>query len=199
MSQTKDLLMDATMEIIAQTGFAGFSMKQVTQKVGVNEALIYKYFETKENLLNQCFESIHKQVAQLYTNTIFPKTNDFQEIYLFVRNLWMNYFDFLVQNDYRTIFYFEYRDSIYVNNILKDSLGKDSYFSNFVVMMHALYSYIGIQENANAELFWDFILDTTGMMAKRVIRQEMKDVPQVKEQMWQLIYGGASAFLKNGQ
>lgn len=55
MNQTQKNLMNAAMDIIAEVGLDGFSMKQVTNRVGVTTAVVYQYFGTKEALLYQCF------------------------------------------------------------------------------------------------------------------------------------------------
>lgn len=55
--------MDAAMEIVAEIGFAAFSMKKVTNRIDVAEGLIYKHFYTKDNLFYCCFEPVHKQIA----------------------------------------------------------------------------------------------------------------------------------------
>lgn len=84
-------------------------MKQVNSKMGVSEALIYKYFETKENLLYACFESFHMRVAALFRNFTLPPITSPQDMYAAIRALWFTYFEFLVNGDYRTIYSFDYR------------------------------------------------------------------------------------------
>ena len=105
-------------------------MKKVTNLAGVSEALIYKHFETKEKLLYLCFETVHRQIAALFDKMEIPPLQAPQEIYEAVRAMWMTYFSFLVQNSYRTIYYFEYRDSRYIRQIMEaDQQVKEYLFS----------------------------------------------------------------------
>ena len=106
------------MRVVAENGLPAFSMKKVTNLAGVSEALIYKHFETKEKLLYLCFETVHRQIAALFDKMEIPPLQAPQEIYEAVRAMWMTYFSFLVQNSYRTIYYFEYRDSRYIRQML---------------------------------------------------------------------------------
>ena len=54
----KEQLIEATMQVVAENGLPSFSMRKVTMKVGVSEALIYRHFLSKENLFEICFERI---------------------------------------------------------------------------------------------------------------------------------------------
>lgn len=190
-------LIDATMQVVAETGLIAFSMKKVTNRVGVGETLIYKYFETREKLLYTCFESVHRQIAALFCKIDLPDIQTQEKVYETIHTLWMSYFSFLVQNSYRTIFYFEYRDSSYIQQIMEgDEEVRSTYFRNFVGIFKTFENQFHIYGKMSGDFLWTYILDTTGIFAKRVIRGELPDTQESRENIWQLIFGGICGLLK---
>lgn len=183
--------LDVTMRIVSESGLDNFSMKKVTDRIGVSEALIYKYYPTKEILLYSCFESVHKRIAALYNGVQMPVMTSSAEIYAFFRNLWMTYFTFLVNSGYKTIYYFDYRDSPHIRQIMErdDEVAK-TYFKDFTGLIHALAKHFTLRQKESSPLLWTYILDTSGIFAKRVIRGELPSDAESFEQIWQLLSGG---------
>ncbi len=193
-------LMDATMEIVAEIGFAAFSMKKVTNRIGVAEGLIYKHFYTKDNLFYCCFELVHKQIAALFNNISFPCAEELnsETITLYAKQLWMKYFSFLVENKHRTIYYFDYRDSPYISEIMKhDAEAGNTYFKNFLHIFYAFDGVLHIYDKINPDYLWTYILDTSGLFAKRIIRGELPDGAESYETIYKLIFNGISILLDN--
>lgn len=187
----KSELIEACMKIVAEVGLSAFSMKKVTNYVGVSEALIYRHFETKDKLLYICFETVHRQIAGLFQTASVKLPQTEQEIRLSIYNLWMTYFTFLVQNDYRTIFYFEYRDSPYIHAVREsDQEVQTTYFKNFVDIYYAYEQAFQISSKTSEAHLWSYILDTSGIFAKRIIRGELPNTKESYEIIWRLISGG---------
>lgn len=189
----KEELMDATMEIVAEIGFAAFSMKRVTDRAGVAEGLIYKHFSTKENLFYCCFESVHMQIAALFDNMSLPEVNELnaETLMLYAKQLWMKYFAFLVQNKHRTIYYFDYRDSPYISEIMaRDDKAAKTYFKNFVGIFYGLDKILHVYDKIHPDYLWTYILDTSGIFAKRIIRGELPDGTESYETICSLIFNG---------
>lgn len=179
------------MKIVAESGLDNFSMKKVTDRIGVSEALIYKYFPSKEVLLYTCFESMHKRIAALYNGVKIPAISTAEDVYNFFRALWITYFTFLVDNGYKTVYYFDYRDSPHIRNITeRDDEAKQTYFKDFSLLMHAFATRFKLKQEVNSPFLWTYILDTSGVFAKRVIRGELPSDAAAFEQIWQLLSGG---------
>jgi AcrR family transcriptional regulator len=56
--QTRERLLDAALNLFATQGFAGTSMRQIAQAVGIRESAIYAHFASKEALYQTLFEQI---------------------------------------------------------------------------------------------------------------------------------------------
>lgn len=189
-------LLDAAMQIVAECGLNGFSMKKVTQRVGVSEALIYRYFPSKDNLLFSCFESVNKHIAALFDKLSPFALDTPQAVEASARSLWLLYFEFLVKARHRTIFYFDYRDSAYIKQIkaTQDEMGH-TYFRSFVGLMDIFNGMFDVYAQVDADYVWTYILDTTGIFAKRVIRGELPDTKESHVSIWKLIFGGIAGLL----
>lgn len=199
MPTKKEMLMDTTMRIVAQRGFAAFSMRQVTKAIHVSEALIYRHYETKENLLLQCFRAVDSQIADFFQNEPAPTAVSEEELYEYIHNLWIKFFTFMVRNGYKTIYYFEYRESFYCEIDLKD--GKrgiartESYSEGLAGIFDAINKDHHILDKISSDIFVTYILDITGMFAARVIRGRLTEDARTIENIWRMIYSGLSGLL----
>jgi len=60
---TRERILDAAVELFAAQGFAGTSLRQITQEVGIKESAIYAHFASKEALYKAIFEQFGPPVA----------------------------------------------------------------------------------------------------------------------------------------
>ncbi len=68
----KEKILEAAIKIIDEEGFSALSMKRVGELVGITEPAVYRYFKSKENLINEIFTkiiSIHKSITEKYSDT----------------------------------------------------------------------------------------------------------------------------------
>ncbi len=196
--QRRTQLISATVDIVAESGLSAFTVKKAADKVGVSEALVFKYFGTKDELLYASFESVHKSIGNMLAGLdLLSGCKSMEDVYRVVKTYWMTYFDFLVKNGNATLFYFMYRDSPYVNLIRdNDEVAKTTYFESFVGFFYAMDSIFHIYDKTSNEHLWTYVLDATGLFAKRVIRGELPDTPESRENVWTLISGGMLGLLQ---
>ena len=71
-SDTKELILNVAEELFAQKGFAGVRTNEIAERAGVNKALIYYYFESKEKLLREVLQKILFELISL-SNEILAK------------------------------------------------------------------------------------------------------------------------------
>lgn len=53
--ERREQILNAALEVFAEKGYAGASMRDIARAVGVTEGLLYHYFESKEQLLEACW------------------------------------------------------------------------------------------------------------------------------------------------
>ncbi len=182
--------------MVCEHGLSSFTTKKVASYMGISESLIYKYFVSKDKLLYSCFEVVHRKVAALMERVInTPMTAEISEVE-FIKQMWYSYFNLLVDEDYRTIFYFSYRDSKYINTVLEhDSEVVNSYFSEFAEIVDMFDNKYKIFKRVDSHFVWTYILDTTLLFAKRTIVGDLPRGSKYTDDIWTLIFGGICGIL----
>lgn len=195
MQNTDVALMQKTMDIVAEKGLDGFSMKQVTDRLGLSEALLYKYFSTKENLLYQCFMSVNKQIAGLFVGMELPQ-GDIAAVGEFVHRQWEQYFRFMVNNGSRSLFYYAYRESTYLQKVLmcnNAEVAQD--MQPFMQIMKGIAGEVGLKAEVSTDYIWLYLLEGTGNFVKYIIRNNMRLEDVDIDGIWKLLSGGLMGLL----
>lgn len=96
-SERKRKIMDATMRIVAEKGLESFAVLQAAKLAHVNEALVYRDFGTKENLLFECYNLVANEVAGLYDDAPELVLADDEKMFEQFHEMWIDYFTFLIK------------------------------------------------------------------------------------------------------
>lgn len=117
--QKKKLIMDVALELFAKGGFHATSISQVTRKAGISKGLIYNYFSSKQDMLEEITETAYNEV---YKNFDLDKdgvlTNEefiffIKETFRIVRenmSFWQLYFALMVQPGIQESFSEKYQE-----------------------------------------------------------------------------------------
>ena len=88
---SKQKLLDAAFDLFAQNGFHGTSVRDISNKAGVNVSLVSRYYSNKEGLYTACFKTIYEQIhtnkeliSALFSQSAFSIL--IREAYQFAKN-----------------------------------------------------------------------------------------------------------------
>jgi TetR/AcrR family transcriptional regulator len=70
MSDSKEKIIDTAIEVFAEKGKFGTRMEEIAALAGVNKAMVYYYFSTKENLYKEVIQKIQAAHFTFITNKI---------------------------------------------------------------------------------------------------------------------------------
>lgn len=184
--ERKIKMMDATMQMVASKGLDSFSVAQTANFASINEALVYRDFGTKENLLHECYISVNKEILENYKKRGECSSSDQKTIQKQMYHQWHRYFACLVEGGYKTLFYQQYRDSVYQMRQEKNLQTNqyDSKESFRTILKHCL------KNSADVELVSTYMIDGSVLFAKRVICHEIANSAEITEKIWQLLNGG---------
>ncbi|HEX6368857.1 MAG TPA: TetR/AcrR family transcriptional regulator [Longimicrobium sp.] len=59
--RTRDAVLPATLSVLADRGFANFTMEGVAEAAGVSKSTVYRYWPTKLSLLRDALEGLNRQ------------------------------------------------------------------------------------------------------------------------------------------
>lgn len=184
-------LMNTTYVVVAENGIDTFSMKTVTNRLGVSEGLIYKYFDTREGLLSKSFVAFEKQIAQLFRECVKEKI-DGETAEARRRRVWMRYYNFFLENNYKSLFYFEYRWSYRFADYRKQAEEAGTVYIEVVqefakvLLGHAIVTSVDREE-----INW--IIENTSMYAKRALLGEIRKDEATATAIYNRIFYGLGA------
>ena len=67
---SKQRILEAAEQIFAEVGFDGARVDDIASKAGVNKALIYYYFESKDAILDELFEKLMDDGKSVQSRTL---------------------------------------------------------------------------------------------------------------------------------
>jgi len=91
---TREKILRAAEEVFAKDGFAGARIQQISQKAGINQAMIYYYFSSKENLYQMVLTEAFFRLNQVLSRAL-SENLDFAHNF---RRFIGLYFDLVSQN-----------------------------------------------------------------------------------------------------
>lgn len=181
-----ETIMLSTIHIVAKDGLENLSTRKVAAESGISDGCMFNYFKSKTDLLIQCLYFIDRQIdAELSTvhfNMLSPKKS--------IRELWFNYFNFLISHGDYARFYRQFRHSSYYNAEVVE--GQNKSFSFFVKLIKNVSPLF----NINMDIFWVYIIETTLDFAVRVADKQLPCEESDKEKYFALFANGISGVLK---
>jgi len=155
---------------------------------------MYRYFASKEQLMEACFFYVDKQVARIYDNLSFPLQSLLTDPAKAIQAMWLPYFHFWTGHPDEAIFYFRFRDSARFPAF--DKRRDISYFKNFGGLIHLFMEQFPRLRQLNQDLLWNYVLTFTLVFAKYVIEGVLPDNKDTEDNAFQLLVTGLSGYLR---
>ena len=94
-SDKREAIMTAALDLFVERGFYGTAVPEIAEKAGVGAGTIYRYFESKEALVNELYRQEKQRFGEL-TIANFPSGNVIaRELF---RAMWMKMAKFAIEN-----------------------------------------------------------------------------------------------------
>lgn len=71
---TKRRILEVSLELFAQKGFEGVSVREIAKEVGVRESALYKHYKNKEDILDKIVEEMISSIRNGYEILHAPET-----------------------------------------------------------------------------------------------------------------------------
>lgn len=111
-------IFDATLTLVLQTGFAGLRMADVAKKAGVATGTVYKYFPSKESLIDALF--LHQKEIKLREMTEGYQAGE--PFLVSFKRMWTNYFTGCITNPERMVFIGQYYRSPFISAATREKI-----------------------------------------------------------------------------
>lgn len=195
--ESRRLMMNAAIKIVAERGFEGFTTKRWAATAGVAEGSLYYHFKSKNDLLEQTFYYIDQEVAGLYSDVtdVHKKIDSPKVLSDYLIDGWKRYYDYLVGNPDKTLFYYRYLTSPrYTEKIQKAQF---SYFASFQKRMNQNEALKAVSERVNWSVLWTYVVETTVSFAFRVVTGGIENTKENAHQMLKLSMKGLLGILSD--
>lgn len=194
MEDTKTKILRAAIKAVRQYGLEGARIQNLSELAGISPGAIYRYFDSKEQLMAACFTYVDKQAAAIFERVKFNPLRMLTDPMGEVKALWQPYFRFWVSHPDETIFYHRYRDS--ASFILNDTSRDASYFNTFGAMVRTFMNAFPSLRSIDQDLLWHHVLTSTVMYAKYVVEGSIPDTEETEETIFRFLSVGLSGYLK---
>jgi len=107
MEEKRKAILHATLNLISEHGFHGTPMSKVAEQAGVGAGTIYRYFDSKESLINELFLEIKTEFSKAMMVGLTPDDS----IETTFRKVWLNTFQYCIQNPTEMVFLEQFHNS----------------------------------------------------------------------------------------
>lgn len=194
LDDTRTRIIFAAIKAVRQYGLEGVRIQNVSELAELSPGAIYRYFESKDQLLVECFIYVDQQAAAIFEQLDFTPASMFADPIGAVKRLWLPYFRFWVAYPDATIFYHRFRDSAAFPRY--DKVRDASYFVSFSEMVRAFMNAFPDLRRINQDLLWHHVLTSTVMYAKYVVEGQLPNNRETEDTVFQLLATGLSGYLK---
>jgi len=108
-------ILKATLELISEHGFHGTAMSEIADQAGVGAGTIYRYFESKENLITQLYLEVKGEMLEAFLAGYaedLPLRDRF-------RTLWFNMLAYFVEHPQKLAFLEQFNNSPFMTAEVK--------------------------------------------------------------------------------
>jgi TetR/AcrR family transcriptional regulator, repressor of fatR-cypB operon len=124
-------VMQAALELIAEQGFHGAPMARVAERAGVAAGTIYRYFESKDVLINELYREVEKKIMETIQEG-HPADATIRERFLQLSTALLR---FMIANPIQFRYLEQYHNSPYGANLRRSKILKQSDDHNVFVKL----------------------------------------------------------------
>ena len=111
LDDTRTRIISAAMKAVREYGLEGVRIQNVSDLAGISPGALYRHFNSKDQLIEECFTYVDKQAAEIFEHLKFNPVAMAADPIGTVKSLWLPYFRFWVAHPDETVFYHRFRDS----------------------------------------------------------------------------------------
>ena len=169
--QLKPLIMRATRHLVAIGGMENFSYPKLTAETGISAPTVYEHYKNKEDLLTSCFMEIDTYVSSMMAKMLKGMPSGIKDVESFDNLcwlLWLPYWNYLMEDADRTIYYWTFYNSSYHTPELLEQRNKN--FKVFLDFMRAVDEQFSVSSRCNIHMLVANLIDGTVAAAVNILK-----------------------------
>jgi Transcriptional regulator len=110
--------MEAAIDLFSTQGFHATPTQQISDRAGVSAGTLFRYFRTKEDLIDSLYSSIHRALADVVDEAIRPGTPVEEQIL----NVKRQVLHWMFENPKQTLFFEQFTSSPNITQKAKEMI-----------------------------------------------------------------------------
>lgn len=193
MDDTRNRILKAACKAVRQYGLDGVRIQNISELAGLSPGALYRYFDSKETLLETCFADVDKQIMELFARMNIDWEKLRGDPASSARELWLPYFRFWTARPDETVFYYNYRNAPGFRSF--DRKYDTSIFRTSCSIYEQLKEIFPGLRRLNQTTLFIHMFSATIMYAKCVVEEILPDNEQTEDDIFCLLMNGLSGFL----
>ena len=160
MVDKQDAIYDATLKLVSERGFHDAPTSLIAQEAGVGVGTIYRYFENKEDLIDELYKRVKLQLARAMLSG-YSADLPLRERF---RRIWINTARYYIDHPLETAFMEQYTNSPFLKPETADVYAE--YFRPvYEFIENGVYE--GVLKDLSPEIFASLTLEVAISLAKK--------------------------------
>jgi len=184
MSDKRDAILQATLTLVSKYGFHGTSMSKIAKEAGVSAGIIYHYFDSKDDLIDELYRSVKRQFGRSLVRD-FDSDQPLRTQFRQLQGITIRYY---IQRPMESAFIEQYSRSPYYSPEMDAETSQ--YYAPLLVVFQAAQKEMIIKD-LPAEVISAFTLDVATSLAQRhaIGSLELTDelIDQVIDASWEAV------------
>lgn len=188
----KDMILDTAMSLMAREGMPDFSLKKIASEIGCSEALIYRYYPSKKDLVRACMNRTTELDMVLFGEVIPKSVEGITDIPERIKAISDTYLRYHIEHWSETLAFEQLRKLIMFEKLEKDY----EEFQYKVMAMSA--EAMGIQPYYNelGEIvpffaWWALVVQTTVFFIRKIRDGILPDDQHTCDIFFDILYHGS--------
>ena len=183
-------MLDAAIQSYAEYGEQGLTTKNLAKAAGCSEALIYRHFKSKDDLLRACYIRLHAKAVAALPPVKYPENMTVNEAVEISKDYWLKLFRFFVDAGIESLFYFWFRMSDAFIELLNEGSEdiKKAYATSFMNMFEGLRVFFNL--DISADHYRTYIVFFTGTFVGQVVTGKLPNTEESFDFIANLLFGG---------
>ena len=165
--ELKAMLHRSAFHLVAESGVESLTVRKVSAGCGLSDPYIYQCYSDLKELLTDAFLITDREVAELMRDTV--KTLSFEGEKDLRQNcwvLWSAYWDYLMRDPEKTVFYWRFYQSGYYNREILEQRRKN--FRVFTSFVGSAGKKLGADDSKSLDAIISCVIDSTVSVAVKM-------------------------------
>lgn len=171
--EVRKRLHESVQKLVAEQGIENLTTRKITYGCGLSDPYLYQCYDGIPDLLEAAFLEIDREIGELISAAVSRTRFNSSDRAKFEQSclaLWLVYWNYLMENDERTIFYWRFYQSGYLTAETDEK--RQAFHSGWYSRIKDAASRHHLDRHADVSLMFSTMVDSTLLSAVKLLRSE---------------------------